>query len=63
MAGPQDKKKTLEGYYADFDPSFPEKNLWIRKFRQTRTLLTEILSDEEIKAWSGKSDFYSLFMP
>lgn len=61
MAGPQDKKKLLEGYYADFDTSFPEKNLWIRKFRQTRTLLTEILSDEEIKAWGGKSDFYTLF--
>jgi hypothetical protein len=61
MAGPQDKKKTLESYYADFDPSFPEKNTWVRRFRDTRTLMTEILSDEEIKGWSGKSDFYTLF--
>jgi len=61
MAGPQDKKKTLEDYYSDYDASFPDKTEWVRRFRQTRTLMTTILSDDEIKSWSGKSDFYSLF--
>ncbi len=61
MAGPQDKKKSIEGYYADFDSSFPEKDEWVRKFRHTWTLMATILSDDEIRSWSGKSDFYTLF--
>jgi hypothetical protein len=61
FAGPQDKKRSLETYYEDFEDTFPERTHWIKRFRQTRTLISEILSDDEIVAWGGKSDFYSLF--
>lgn len=61
MAGPQDKKKTLDEYYWDFDDDFPRKSTWRRHFNATRDLVEEILEDD-LRRWSGKSDFYSLFL-
>lgn len=61
MAGPQDKKKTIDDFYIDLDADFPDRANWMRRFHQTRTLLERIMTPEQIKAWSGKSDFYSLF--
>ena len=61
MAGPQDKKKTIEDYYADYDASFPEKATWLSRFKKTQQLLSSLLTPEQIKSWNGKSDFYSLF--
>jgi Protein of unknown function DUF262 len=61
MAGPQNKKSTLEGYYVDYDKDFPDKDRLADLFRHTRDLLASTLSTAEIRAWSGKSDFYSLF--
>jgi uncharacterized protein DUF262 len=61
MAGPQDKKTTLDNFYEDFDLAFPEKDLWNDRFTETRSLMESILEPAEIRAWSGKSDFYSLF--
>lgn len=61
MAGPQDKKKTIDQYYSDFENSFPDKHVWEGQFKQTRDLIEKILEPEEMRAWSGKSDFYTLF--
>ena len=61
MAGPQDKKKTIDSYYADFDGEFPDRDDWVKNFRSTRALLEKILPQGELIRWSGKSDFYSLF--
>jgi hypothetical protein len=61
MAGPQDKKSTLDSYYEDFNSDFPDAKKWTQHFRRTRVLLEEVLGVEGIKAWNGKSDFYSLF--
>jgi len=61
LAGPQDKKKSLDDYYEDYDSEMPEANEWARKFRSNRDLLTYALKPSAIRAWSGKSDFYSLF--
>jgi hypothetical protein len=62
MAGPQDKKSTIDDYYADFEATFPEKDLWADRFKHTRDLLESILGSDGVRAWNGKSDFYSLFM-
>lgn len=61
MAGPQNKKSTLDQYYKDFDREFPERILWRGRFTDTRALLESILDLKQIRSWSGKSDFYTLF--
>jgi len=61
MAGPQDKKKTLDDYYSDYENSFPEKHILTKKFKLTRDIIYNVIGGEGIKSWSGKSDFYSLF--
>lgn len=61
MAGPQDKKRTLDQYYIDYENGFPEKDRWCHAFRDTRSLVEMILGPDGTRRWSGKSDFYSLF--
>jgi hypothetical protein len=62
VAGPQDKKKSLDEYYGNFDGSMPLESEWVQSFEGTRDLIRSLLSEDEIRAWSGKSDFYSLFL-
>jgi hypothetical protein len=62
IAGPQDKKKSLDEYYTNFDAQMPQESEWCQTFRQTRDLLESLLSTDEIRDWSGKSDFYTLFL-
>ena len=62
IAGPQDKKKSLDEYYENFDAKMPQQSEWVQKFEQTRDLIESVLSAEEIVRWSGKSDFYTLFL-
>jgi hypothetical protein len=62
VAGPQDKKKTLDDYYSNFEASMPEKSAWMRRFEATRDLIRTLFSPDEIRSWSGKSDFYTLFL-
>ena len=61
MAGPQDKKKSLDQFYEDLENSFPERHTWTTRFIHTRALVDAILVPAEVHAWSGKSDFYTLF--
>ena len=62
MAGPQDKKKVLDMYFADYDDDFPEADEWKKMYRDTCQLLDDVLGIEGIRAWRGKSDFYTLFL-
>lgn len=61
MAGPQDKKKTLDDFYYDYDADFPEASQWRRRFVTTRDVVEDILEDD-IRRWRSKSEFYSLFL-
>lgn len=62
IAGPQDKKKTLEDYYEDYEAEMPDAHPWTSKFLATRELIVQVLKPASVRAWSGKSDFYSLFL-
>lgn len=62
VAGPQDKKKSLDEYYINYDGSMPEKSDWIDNFEKTLELIKKTLSPQAVRKWSGKSDFYTLFL-
>ncbi len=62
IAGPQDKKKTLDDYYQNFDGSMPLQADWVAKFEHVRDFTRLLLVPAELRAWNGKSDFYSLFL-
>lgn len=62
IAGPQDKKKTLDDYYRDYESAMPEESTWALRFKKNRALVESVLSENEIRSWSGKSDFYTLFL-
>jgi hypothetical protein len=62
VAGPQDKKKSLDEYYSNFDASMPEQSDWVRQFEATRDFIKTTLPPGELRKWSGKSDFYTLFL-
>jgi hypothetical protein len=61
MAGPQDKKKSLDQFYDEFENVFPDKERWVRVFNETIAVLGVLMNQEELQRWSGRSDFYSLF--
>ena len=62
IAGPQNKKETLDEYYETYERDFPDKAKHAKRFRDTRALLCDVLGDDALIDWSGKSDFYSLFL-
>jgi hypothetical protein len=62
MAGPQNKKETVNDYYETYDKRFTEQEKHRKHFRDTKALIIDVLPREEIIEWSGKSDFYSLFL-
>ncbi|HBP18171.1 MAG TPA: hypothetical protein DEA08_10310 [Planctomycetes bacterium] len=61
MAGPQDKKLTLDDFYADYESEFPDKEKWARAFRRTRDLVDATL-EGRLKGWTSKTEFYGLFL-
>jgi hypothetical protein len=63
MAGPQNKKDTLDNYYIDYQNEFEDEERQKNRFKKTLGLLRTILvDDKDVRAWNGKSDFYSLFL-
>ena len=62
IAGPQDKKKSIDKYYEDFDAAMPNQSEWVEKFEHTRDFIKKLFPAPELKRWSGKSDFYTLFL-
>lgn len=61
MAGPLDKKKGLEDFYADYDEEFPERDVWQARFRQTRDV-TAAAVGHRFSGWNSKTEYYSLFL-
>ncbi|MGA2275053.1 MAG: DUF262 domain-containing protein [Bryobacteraceae bacterium] len=61
-AGPQDKKKTLNTYYGNFDAAMPQRAEWVERFEQVRDFVKSLLPRGDLRLWSGKSDFYTLFL-
>lgn len=62
VAGPQDKKKTLDEYYQNYERSMPDQMNWTKKFEDTINLIDQVISKDDLYDWSGKSDFYTLFL-
>ena len=62
IAGPQDKKKILDEYYANFDASMPQQVEWISRFDRVRDFVSTLLDRPALRRWRGKSDFYTLFL-
>jgi hypothetical protein len=62
IGGPQDKKKTLDEYYDNYDLSMPDQSEWINRFERVRDFVRSTLSISELREWRGKSDFYTLFL-
>jgi uncharacterized protein DUF262 len=62
ISGPQDKKKSLDEYYSNFDGSMPQESEWLERFQLVREFVWTMLPPEELRQWSGKSDFYTLFL-
>ena len=61
IAGPQDKKKTIDEFYRDYESDMPEGSAWIARFSRARERMALVMDDGEIRRWNGKSDFYTLF--
>ena len=62
MAGPQNKKESIDDFYETYERDFPDKAKHAKHFRDTRALLSDVLDRDALIDWSGKSDFYSLFL-
>jgi hypothetical protein len=62
MAGPQNKKESLDEYYETYERVFSEKAKYAKQFRNTRALISDVFDPSAVQDWSGKSDFYSLFL-
>lgn len=60
--GPQDKKTSIDRFYADWDEEFPAADQWERRFRQTMDALAdavgEVIAQSEFRRVPL---FYSLF--
>jgi hypothetical protein len=62
MAGLQDKKKSLEGYYQKYDDSFSSRRQLKREFESTLVTIQAMFGEElQESAFSKKALFYSLF--
>ncbi len=62
IAGLQDKKKSIDGFYAQFDEKFPDRDLHTERFRNVLAEISDIdhgsLKDSE---FNRRPLFYSLF--
>jgi len=61
IAGPQNKKDSLDDYYNDYEHDMPDEAGWRSHFEATKAMLTLVLPIADLRAWGGKSDFYTLF--
>lgn len=62
LHGHQNKKETLDQYYATYEEEFEQKDELIDKFRRVIYELEHLLPDIKSTRWRKKSDFYSLFV-
>ncbi len=61
IAGIQNKKDTLEDYYAAYNEDFPNESHFELEFKTTINLLQQITNVENQSVVKTKSNFYSLF--
>lgn len=63
MTGPLDKKDRLdEDFYAEYETQFPEGAHWQSEFLKVRDIVGLTLPEADFRRWSGRSDFYGLFL-
>jgi hypothetical protein len=61
LHGPQNKKASLDGYYATYENEFEQQSELIRIFRRALSLIIVTLPEISKTRYSKKSDFYTLF--
>ena len=62
LYGPQNKKTSLDGYYASFESEFPDREILERTFTMVLGELAAIIEWPTSQRWSRKVDFYTLFL-
>lgn len=62
LHGHQNKKETLDQYYAAYEEEFEQKDELVEKFRRVIYELEHLLPDIKNTRWRKKTDFYSLFL-
>jgi hypothetical protein len=61
MDGPQEQRKTLDRFYAEYDVSFPRKSTWVRRFKRVIGSLSTISALIADTRFNNRTDFYALF--
>lgn len=62
LHGHQNKKETLDNYYAAYEEDFEQREELVEKFKRVIFELEQLLPDIKNTRWRKKSDFYSLFV-
>lgn len=62
LHGPQNKKVSLDKYFAAYEEEFSHEREIRRAFTRVTGELREVLPDISTTRWSKKSDFYTLFL-
>ena len=62
LHGVQNKKSSLEKWYATYEQSYPAKSKIEKCFQRVLGELSQILPELHTTRWRKKSDFYSLFL-
>ena len=61
IAGPLDKKVGLDDYYVDYEEEFPDREPWTDLFKTTRDLTVKLVGGN-LRGWTSKTEYYSLFL-
>jgi hypothetical protein len=62
MHGPQNKKLGLDGFFQSYENGTPDKQRWLGRFETARATTAALVEDLARSRWSGRSDYYSLFL-
>lgn len=62
MHGPQNKKAGLDAFFKTYEGGIPDKQGWLRRFESARQGTAQLVQNLRESRWSGKSDYYSLFL-
>lgn len=62
LHGHQNKKESLDGFYATYEEEFEQRDELLEKFQRVIYELEHLLPDIKNTRWRKKSDFYSLFI-
>jgi hypothetical protein len=62
LHGLQNKKSSLDKWYATYEKEFPDRNRLLVVFQTVLGELSHLLPDMSATRWRKKSDFYSLFL-